>query len=257
MKIIAVVSAKGGVGKTTVTANLSTALRQGGRKVLVVDLDPQNALHLHFGGDPQRITGTSRATLAGQDWHAAGFTSSTGVVVLPYGAVNEDDRQAFERHLDQHPDWLPRNLHALGLGPEDVVLVDTPPGPSIYMRTALSAAHLTVIVTLPDAASYATLPMMEGLVQTYCVPRPDFINHVFAVNQVDNSRLLARDVLQVMRADFGNRVVGVIHQDQSVSEALAFNQSVLDYDPRCQATQDYLACARNIETALSAFGSPS
>jgi len=250
VRIIAVVSAKGGVGKTTATANLCTAVRQGGRNVLAIDLDPQNALHLHFGGDPQRIGGTSRATLAGQDWREAGFSSSSGVVVLPYGAVNEDDRQAFERHLESHPDWLSANLHTLGLGADDLVVLDTPPGPSVYMRTALSAAHLAVIVTLPDAASYATLPMMEGLVQTYCAARADFANHVFVVNQVDNSRLLARDVLQVMRADFGARVAGVIHQDQSVSEALAFNRSVLDYDPQCQATQDYLACARNIEAAM-------
>ncbi|RZS80348.1 cellulose biosynthesis protein BcsQ [Pigmentiphaga kullae] len=254
MKIIAVVSAKGGVGKTTAAANLCAALRQGGRNVLAIDLDPQNALHLHFGDDPQRITGTSRATLARQDWRDIRFSSSSGVVVLPYGAVNEDDRRAFEHHLEVHADWLTRNLQSLGLGTEDVVVLDTPPGPSIYMRTALSAAQLSVIVTLPDAASYATLPMMEGLVQTYCVTRPDFINHVFVVNQVDNSRQLARDVLQVMRADFGKRVVGVIHQDQSVSEALAFNQSVLDYDPRCQATQDYLACAQSIEDVLSTLG---
>ncbi|MPS28539.1 cellulose biosynthesis protein BcsQ [Pigmentiphaga sp.] len=253
MKIIAVVSAKGGVGKTTATANLCAAFKQSGRNVLAVDLDPQNALHLHFGGDPQRIAGTSRATLTGQDWREISVSSPSGIVVMPYGAVNEHDRQSFERHLDAHPDWLHRNLRALDLGTEDLVVLDTPPGPSIYMRAALTAARLTVIVTLPDAASYATLPMMEGLVQTYCAMRPDFLGHVFVVNQVDNSRLLARDVLQVMRANFGERVVGVVHQDQSVSEALAFNQSVLDYDPRCQATLDYQACARNIEAMLPAF----
>jgi len=176
---------------------------------------------------------------------------------MPYGAVNEDDRRAFENRLESRPRWLADNLRALDLGPDDIVVVDTPPGPSIYMRTALSAANLALIVTLPDAASYATLPMMEGLVQTYCIPRPDFIDHAFVINQVDNSRLLARDVSQIMRADFGERIVGIIHQDQSVCEALAFNQSVLDYDPRCQATQDYLACARSVAAALSAFGPAS
>ncbi|VCU72129.1 Chromosome partitioning protein ParA [Pigmentiphaga humi] len=251
MKIIAIVSAKGGVGKTTVTANLSTALRQGGQDVLTVDLDPQNALHLHLGGTPRHIDGVSRATLSGRDWRAIGPISPSGVVALPYGAVNENDRQAFERHLEQYPTWLTDNLRKLDLGPDHLVILDTPPGPSIYMRAALSAANLVVIVMLPDAASYATLPMMEGLVQTYCLPRQNFIDHTFVLNQVDNSRLLSRDVSQIMRSEFGSRIVGPVHQDQSVSEALAFNQSVLEYDIHCQATQDYRSCARNVLAALN------
>lgn len=253
MKIIAVFSAKGGVGKTTVTANLSTALSQEGHKVLALDLDPQNALHLHFGGDPQRIEGISRATLAGDDWRNACILSPAGVAVMPYGAVNEQDRRAFESLLENQPGWLLERLAALNLGKDDLVVVDTPPGPSVYMQTALTAANLAIAVMLPDAASYATLPMMENLVQTYCTPRPDFLGLGFVLNQVDNSRLLARDVSQVMRTDFGERIVGSIHHDQSVCEALAFNQSVLEYDPRCQATQDYLACARSIAEALTTF----
>ena len=53
MNVIAIVSAKGGVGKTTLTANLATALdRLGVATLLLADLDPQNALGLHFGVDP-------------------------------------------------------------------------------------------------------------------------------------------------------------------------------------------------------------
>ena len=69
MKVISVVSAKGGVGKTTLTANLATALhRLGVPTVLVVDLDPQNALGLHFGADPGALAGVSLASLSGDSW---------------------------------------------------------------------------------------------------------------------------------------------------------------------------------------------
>ncbi|GAA4328797.1 hypothetical protein GCM10023144_14960 [Pigmentiphaga soli] len=254
MKIVAVVSAKGGVGKTTVTANLSTALGYGGHTVLTVDLDPQNALRFHFGLDPQNISGTARASLGGTDWRETCFRSASGVYVLPYGSVNEDDRHAFEDQLEAQPGWLGSHLATLGLGDDAIVMLDTPPGPSIYMKQALSAAHLVLIVSLPDAASYATLPLMEGLIQTYCTPRADFIDHAYVINQVDSSRQLAKDVTHVMRANFGDRVVGLIHLDPAVSEALAFDKSVLDYAAHSQATLDFVDCARWVSTRLQQAG---
>lgn len=254
MKIIAIVSAKGGVGKTTVTATLSTALRYRGNAVFTADLDPQNALRFHFGLNPQDINGISRATLAGQPWAEVCVQSASGVVVLPFGSVNESDREAFEDHLDANPRWLRDQLATLGLEDDDIVVLDTPPGPSVYMRQALSTASVVVIVTLPDAASYATLPMMEGLVQTYCTRRPDFSSYSYVINQVDNSRQLAKDVVQVMNANFGERVIGLIHQDPSVSEALAYDKSVLDYDDRCQATKDFVECADRLAGLIQYAG---
>lgn len=256
MKIVAVVSAKGGVGKTTVTANLSTALKYGGHRVLTVDLDPQNALRFHLGLDPNAIAGTSRATLAGQPWSDIVTATASGVFTLPYGMVNEADRQSFEQYLEAHPDWLVHNLSSLGLAENDLVVLDTPPGPSIYMRQALSSAHLVIIVTLPDAASYATMPMMENLVQTYCVGRPGFIDYTYVINQLDSAKQLAKDVTQVMRVNFKERIVGLVHQDESVSEALAYDKSVLDYDSQCQATQDFVACAHVISERLQAGSTP-
>jgi cellulose synthase operon protein YhjQ len=254
VKIIAIVSAKGGVGKTTVTSTLSDALRYRGNAVSTVDLDPQNALRFHFGLNPQDISGISRATLAGQPWAEVGFRSASGVLVLPFGSVNEADRDAFEDHLDANPRWLRDQLGTMGLDEDDIVVLDTPPGPSVYMRQALSTASVVVIVTLPDAASYATLPMMEGLVQTYCTRRPDFSSYSYVINQVDNSRQLAKDVVQVMNAKFGDRVIGLIHQDPSVSEALAYDKSVLDYDDRCQATKDFVECADRLAGLLQYAG---
>ncbi len=251
MKVIAIVSAKGGVGKTTLTANLATALqREGVATLLVVDMDPQNALGLHFGADPRSLAGVSRASLAGEDWGSVCLQSPSGVHVLPYGVVNESDRVAFERHLDAHPNWLVQQLQGLELPEDAVVLVDTPPGPSVYMQQALSAAQVVVVVSLPDAASYAALALMQRLVHTYCTPRPDFSETLYVLNQVDGARQLSKDITRVMQDNLGERLVGVVHEDQAVREALAYDQSVLEYDPQGQAADDLRKCARVLAQRL-------
>ncbi|MBU4609746.1 cellulose synthase operon protein YhjQ [Achromobacter sp. GG226] len=251
MKVIAVVSAKGGVGKTTLCANLCIALRLQGHAVLGVDLDPQNALRFHLGLDLQAIEGLSRVTLEGGDPREACVAGNQGVVVLPYGAVNETDRRDFEATLEPDPDWLRRHLEALGLADGTLVVLDTPPGPSVYMKQALRAADLVLVVTLPDAASYATLPIMEGLIDTYCEGRPGFLESAYVINQVNRARQLSKDVTQVMLAHMGDRVVGLVHQDQAVSEALACSQSVLEYDVNAQGTLDFTQLARWVTDRLA------
>lgn len=251
MTVIAIVSAKGGVGKTTLTANLASALHhEGVATLLVLDTDPQNALSLHFGGDPRSLDGMSRASLAGQDWGSVITQIASGIHVLPYGVVNESDRVAFEKHLEAHPDWLAQQLQALALPADAIVLIDTPPGPSVYMQQALSAAQVVVVISLPDAASFAALALMERLVQTYCTPRPDFVETLYVLNQADNARQLSKDITRVMQDTLGDRLVCVVHEDQAVREALAYDQSLLEYDPQGQATADLRNCARSLAQRL-------
>ena len=250
MKIVAVASAKGGVGKTTVVANLAAALARSGARVLVVDLDPQNALGLHFGMAPDEVAGLSRAALGGQPWDSAAFQADAGLRVLPYGTVEEADRQAFERMLEATPGWLSGLLANPPLPDDALVILDTPPGPSPYMSQALSTAHLGVVVTLPDAASYASVPAMHRLIRTYGEPRPDYAGTFHVLNQVDPSRPLARDIAELMREQFPGQLLGTVHEDAAVSEALASHQCLFDYDPHGQATQDLLACARRLAEAL-------
>lgn len=237
--ILSIVSAKGGVGKTTLAANLALALSQG-RTVVALDLDPQNALRLHLGVATHDIDGVGRATLEARPWATAAFDSAQPrLVVLPYSELNESDRDAFEVHLSNHPDWLPQGLKGLGLGDNDVVVIDTPPGPSLYQQQVLRAAHFVLVVVLADAASYATLSAMEGLIDRYCAGREGFLGSAYLINSVNVGSALSRDVVKVMRAHLGDRVLPhVVHQDEAVREALAFDKLVLQYSPHSEASHD-------------------
>lgn len=254
MKILTIASAKGGVGKTTVTENLAMALaRQTGRTVLAVDLDPQNALALHLGLGPQELRGLSRASLSGQNWRDACFERQPGLYLLPFGAVTEHDLAALEAQIAAHPRWLLDHLQALQLPDDALVLLDTPPGPSAYGRQALGIAHWVMVVMLADAASYATLPLMQRLVQTHCAPRTDFVDTFYLLNQVNSARQLSQDILRVLREAVGPRFAGVIHADEAVPESLALGMSVLDHGAHSQASHDILACAAFVAARMRAL----
>jgi cellulose synthase operon protein YhjQ len=243
MKTLAIVSAKGGVGKTTVAANLASVLAQSGKRVMVLDLDPQNALRLHLGMPADRIDGIARATLAGLSWRTALFEGADGVSVLPYGAINEDDRRRFEANVDASADWLGANLARERFDTTDLLIIDTPPGPSAYLRAALSTANFALNVVLADAASYASIPMMERMIKTYAEPRSNFGGYAYVINQVDVTRQLSADVVKIMRSTLGARLFpGVIHLDEGVCEALAYDTTVINYHRESLACADLREC---------------
>lgn len=252
MNILSIVSAKGGVGKSTMVANLSVAFHEMGHPVLAVDLDPQNGLRFHFSFDAGSGPGLIHAHE--QTLSSLIEPTSSGVHLLSYGQSNESERLAFEHGLRDEPDWFASRVKQLGLADDAIVVVDTPPGPSLYMTQALNAATVALAVVLPDAGSYLTLPQMTALFDTYCVGRDGFVDFGFVINQVDQSKALNRDAAAMMRASLKERVAGRVHQDQAVSEALAFGQSVLHYAPYSEAASDVRTCAKWVSHRLTAAG---
>ena len=235
MQVITLISGKGGVGKTTLAANLAVAMVQRDKRVLLVDLDPQNAQRLHLGMDPEEIAGLVREGVG----PASIFDSPFGVKFIPFGRVTEDELAEFEAALRSDPIWLAAGLATLESSRFDIVIIDTPPGPSVYLHQALQAAQRALVVLLADAASYATVPKMLDLVAEYTAGRSDFAGVHLLLNQMPTKSVLGHQVRSALFGSYAQQMVPVsVHRDARVSQALAYERPVLEYEPGCKASLD-------------------
>jgi cellulose synthase operon protein YhjQ len=235
MHVIAFVSGNGGVGKSTLAANVAVALVQRGCKVLAIDLDPQNSLRLHLGMDPEATDGLVREGIC----RKAVFDSPFGANFIPFGRVRDAELAAFTAHLQATPRWVADAIDSLEPLELDFVILDTPPGPTAYLFQALQAAHRIIVVMLPDAASYATLPEIAALAEQHTRGRSDFRGMYRLINQMPTSSRLGHQVRAAMGEDYAGTLVPVsIHRDPRVSQALACERPVLEYEPGAMASLD-------------------
>ena len=235
MLIVSFISGKGGVGKTTLAANIAMALAQRGKKVLVIDMDPQNTLRLHLGMDPDEIAGLVREGISPESV----FNSLFGMKFIPFGRVNQAELEEFLAELNAHPRWLADGIASLDTIGLDFVIIDTPPGPTVFLKQALEAAHRALVVVLADAASFASLPKITSLVEHYTAGRTGFLGTSRLINQMPTRSRLGHQVRAAMMSDQNSLTVPIaVHKDERVSQALAYERPVLEYDPGCKASLD-------------------
>ena len=237
--VITFASPKGGVGKTTLAANVAAAIAAAGHRVVALDLDPQAALGLHFGlgltetaaADPFASLTRSRATAA-------------AVHLVGPGRLSMEAALAWSHSLAAEPELLRAPLTGLLAG-EGVLVVDTPPGPSPGLAALLPRTDLLVTVLLADAASLALIPAIEsGL--CYGAPGQSAMRAGrtgFALNQCDNRTRLGHAAAQAAARHFGPRLLGAVYRDAHVAEALAAQRLVREHAPQARAGHDIAVLA--------------
>ena len=247
--VVAVVSSKGGVGKTTLSAALAGCLRLGGGQTLSLDLDPQNALYYHLGVESGSI-GIGNAAHCETTWKAALQAGFSGAKVLPYGALSDEERRTLEHRMSDDQHWLAWQLDAMGLCEQDVVILDTPTGRNLYLQQALDVADEVIVVTTADAASFITLDQMDHWLNAEGA-RPGFSTCHYVVNQFDASHELSRDMLEVFKRRLGKKLMAVIARDKTFDESLAYGRDPLA-DPQISlACQDVQLLAQQIKSRFA------
>ncbi len=252
MPLIAICSPKGGVGKTMLAANLAHALRRAGRQVLAMDLDPQNALRLHFGVPLADQSGFLAELRSRPDWRAVARRTASGVLLLPYGAVDAGGSLANDQAMERDPSLLGAALAGMLAEPGLTVIADTAPGPSQALRAVLPLADIILVPLLADGGSIAMLPGIEsglflgrGTLGGLLAARMRIV-----VNQVEPQGRLSSAVVDALLRRFGPRLIGLVGRDEAVAEALAHGALVADHAPQSRTAADLAEIARTLDAVL-------
>lgn len=244
-RVIALANQKGGAGKTTSAVNLGAALAEAGRRVLLVDLDPQGDSTKWLGHQPD---GTGLYELfqeRAQLDQLAQPTAVPGLELLPASkALARADRDlAGLIGIDY------RLRAALAdAKPRDVALLDCPPNLGVLVAAALTAAGEAVV---PVAAHVMELQGLADLLATISTVRrltnPDLQLWVLAC-RVDGRTRLSAEVVAAIRTQFGDRALaGVIRENVRLAEAVAHQQPITVYDPHSTGAHDYRALASELD----------
>ncbi|MCX7081669.1 MAG: cellulose biosynthesis protein BcsQ [Pseudomonas sp.] len=245
-KVIAIVSANGGVGKSTVVAGLAKTLRRPGGRTIAIDLDPQNALSSHLG-ITQQVPGLIQLKQQDADWVAHCLPGYGDTECLPFGAGDVNARRSLKQLMLEDPDWLNKHLASMNLSENDTVILDTPSGATVYSHQALDAADLVLVMTVADAASYLALDTMTQWLET---SRRSAQQHRYVLNQRDDSRSFSRDMGVLFQRRLGAGLIGTIRLDHQLNESLAYGRDPLQYSPDSIGCRDILSLSRAVHALL-------
>nr|WP_310523869.1 ParA family protein [Polymorphobacter sp.] len=245
--IIAVANQKGGVGKTTTTINLATALAAAGQTVLVVDIDPQGNASTGFGLDRRTRQASTYEVLLGQisAEEAVRATQIPGLEVMPSTpALSGAEIEMIDLERRSH-----RLAGALAtLAPHDHVLIDCPPSLGILTVNALAAADAVLVPLQCEFFALEGLSQLLGTIErvrTSLNPRLQLLGIVLTM--VDRRNRLTEHVSDDVRAVMGEKVfTTVIPRNVRLSEAPSHGLPALLYDSRCAGSEAYVALAREL-----------
>jgi chromosome partitioning protein len=256
-RILAVTNQKGGVGKTTSAVNLAASLAHLGKRVLLIDMDPQGNATTGSGVDKQKLSHTVYHVLLGESSCAqVRVKSATGDYdVLP---ANREMAGA-EVELVQAEGREFRLKRALDevSAQYDFIFIDCPPALNLLTVNALTAAHAIII---PMQCEYFAIEGLADLVNTVKKIKarlnPNLVIEGVVRVMFDHRNTLAQHVSDQLKAHFGAKVFDtVVPRNVRLAEAPSHGLSALHYDKGSKGAQAYLQMAQElIEKQLVAAG---
>jgi len=260
MRRIALVNQKGGCGKTTTAVTLAAFLASWGKRVLIVDLDPQGHVALGLGVATDRLEKSIYEVLSGE------VPISEAVVNLSEnldGVLSDVVLSAFEQSVAGVPDRekrLSRSLETVS-GNYDYLILDSPPSVGLLTFNGLLAAREVVI---PVDPSYFSLHGLGKLLETMEIIEEqaghELSMGILATN-VDRRTNFCRKVLSLLEEHFSERCFRtVIRTCTRIREAASLGKTIVEYDPHSNAYIDYQRFAREVlrrEKAMAGADAPA
>jgi chromosome partitioning protein len=257
MRRIAVINQKGGVGKTTTSANLGAALARQGRRVVLIDMDAQANLSISLGVELASDQPSTYTVLLGESTIAETLrpTATANLSLIASnidlsGAELELAGAIGREHLmrDALSQWESEHRKAHGRAPADYVIFDCPPSLGLLSINALAAAG-EVLITLQT--EFLALQGMSKLVDVVQLLRrrlnPELVITGILPCLYDSRLKLAREVLGEIRRYFGPQVFpNPVRSSVKLAEAPSFGQSIFEYAPVSKGAEDYRLLAREV-----------
>ncbi len=248
MRKIAFINQKGGVGKTTSTANVGAGLALRGKKVLLIDLDPQGNLSMHLGVDPhnndlsiyQIINGKNspcevlkKTAIKNLDLIPSNIDLASAEVEL----VNTVGRETIVKF------YLDDLIHEY-----DYALIDCPPSMGLLTLNALT---IVSEIFIPLQTEYFALQGVSKLLQTFEVVKKR-LNDSLEITGIipclyDSRTKLGREVLEKIKEYFNGKVFNtIIRKNVKLSESPSHGLPVMAYAPDSNGARDYAALTKEI-----------
>ncbi len=241
-KTIAIFNQKGGVGKTTTNINLSACLAQKGKKILVLDIDPQGNTTSGLGISKKDLEYTVYDLLVEDDIDPREVIISTGVKNLDIIPANVDLAGAEielvqiggrEKRLKQAMDQIRDDY--------DCIFVDCPPSLGLLTINSLTAVESVLI---PIQCEFYALEGVSQLMSTIELVKKNFNEDLevegVVLSMFDGRTNLSIQVVQEVKKYFGAKVYStVIPRNVRLAEAPSYGMPVVEFDPRSKGAEAY------------------
>lgn len=255
MRIISIANQKGGVAKTTTTINLGASLSSLGRKVLLIDLDPQAHTTLGLGLEPDNLSKTMLNVL--EPYRSKDKLKLEEIIIklkiaggdnLFLAPSNIDFASAEYKLIDQigREDFLGASIRECKI-PFDYIIIDCPPSLGILTVNALKACDEVIIPMQPH---YFALRGIQEFMETAEIVRRN-LNHHLKINILitiaETKSNLAKEVIAEIKQYFSDKLLkNIIRKNITLVEASSQGVPALYYSPNSHGAIDYFKLAQEV-----------